>query len=142
MQERPKSKTAGQLTWPEVKQAFDNNAIVVFPLGAGCKEHGLHLPNNTDQIQAEYFASKIAEKHNVIIMPTITYSRFPAFLDYAGSTSLDTETCVAQYVPMCEQLHNQGAKAFYFINCVVSTTVALKQTQEKSENILFFRPQR
>ena len=38
-----------ETTWPEIEQAFNNNWPIILPLGAGCKEHGHHLPMNTDR---------------------------------------------------------------------------------------------
>lgn len=120
---------ASNATWLQTKHAFSNGQLVVIPLGAGCKEHGLHLPNNTDQLQADYFTAELAQRHSLVIMPTLTYAHYPAFVDYAGSTSLTNQNCIDQYVDICSQLHNQGATGFYFVNFGVSTTPSLESAQ-------------
>lgn len=120
-----KCKRAGRMTWQEVREEFAAGIPLVIPIGAGCKEHGLHLPNNTDQIQADYFAERLAEECDILVMPTITYNYFPAFTDYAGSVSMPIDHCVQLFVQLCEQWHAQGARGFYFLNMGVSTNVPL-----------------
>ncbi len=43
---------------------------------------------NTDQVQAEWLASRIADRVDALIWPTLTYGHYPAFVAYAGSGSL------------------------------------------------------
>ncbi len=126
-----RGKFAEELTWKAVEAEFKKERIVIVPLGAGCKEHGMHLPMNTDKILANYFAKQLAEKLPVLVMPTITYHYFPAFLNYAGSTSLDVETSRSILTTICEQWHKQGAKAFYILNFGVSTNKPLKAAQQQ-----------
>lgn len=130
-------KYAAKMNWKEVERIFNDGALVVIPIGAGCKEHGLHLPNNTDQIQVEYFAKKLSESSDIIVMPTITYGFYPAFIRYPGSASLTAEVSAQMFVQMCEMWHQQGAKSFYFLNYGVSTNKPLLEAQEilRTKNI-------
>ena len=41
------------MTWDAVARRIDNGAAAILPVGAAAKQHGLHLPLNTDRIQAE-----------------------------------------------------------------------------------------
>ena len=36
--------------------------VVILPIGAAAKQHGFHLPLNTDRVQAEWLAGRMAEK--------------------------------------------------------------------------------
>lgn len=126
-----KGKFAENLTWKDIEAEFKAGTIVVVPLGAACKEHGFHLPMNTDKILAEYFAKRLVENLPILVMPTITYHFFPAFLDYAGSTSLDMTTSQTIITTLCDQWHKQGARAFYILNFGVSTSKPLKAAQEQ-----------
>lgn len=128
--EELKGKYAEQITWKEVEEEFKAGAVVVVPLGAGCKEHGLHMPNSTDKILAEYFAEQLVKTHHVIVMPTITYSCFPAFTDYPGSTSLDVDLSTKIFTTLCEQWCDQGARQIYFLNFGVSTNRPLAAAKE------------
>ena len=46
------------LTWVEAEEALKEYEVVMIPLGARTKEHGLHLPLNNDWIMAEYLAAR------------------------------------------------------------------------------------
>ena len=39
----------GDLTWPEAARRVPESTVII-PFGAGAKEHGPHLPMNTDQV--------------------------------------------------------------------------------------------
>ena len=77
-----------RMTWNEVARRIDAGAAAILPIGAAAKQHGLHLPLNTDRIQAEWLAARLAESIDALIWPTLTYGHYPAFVEYAGSTSL------------------------------------------------------
>jgi creatinine amidohydrolase len=80
------------LTWNEVASRIANGAAAILPVGAGAKQHGFHLPMNTDRIQAEWLATRIANGFDGLIWPTVSYGHYPAFVDYAGSISLSAPT--------------------------------------------------
>jgi len=77
-----------QLTWDGVARRIERGAAAILPIGAAAKEHGFHLPLNTDRIQAEWLAAQLAERIDALILPTVTYGHYPAFVAYAGSVSL------------------------------------------------------
>jgi creatinine amidohydrolase len=76
------------LTWDEVERRIAKGALAVLPVGAAAKEHGWHLPMQTDQIQAEWLSARLAEAFDALVWPTLTYGYYPAFVSYAGSCSL------------------------------------------------------
>ena len=81
-----------RMTWDEVARHIGNGAAAILPVGAAAKEHGFHLPLNTDRIQAEWLASQLAERFDALIWPTLSYGYYPAFVAYAGSSSLSSAT--------------------------------------------------
>jgi creatinine amidohydrolase len=111
--------------WPEIEIAFQNALPVIIPLGANCKEHGLHLPMNTDFIIANYLADWVAENYSVILAPTIHTSFFPAFTDYPGSATLSAETASHYLIELCSGWYRQGARQFYVLNTGFSTNLPL-----------------
>src|SRR5579872_1358092 len=129
------------LTWPEIEQAFQDNYLVVIPLGAACKEHGYHLPMNTDLIMAEKLAEHVQQHYsNVLIAPPIIDSYFPSFEEYPGSLSLSLQTATELIVQRCLLWYKQGARKFYVINNGVSTNrplAAAKSLLEKYPELLF-----
>src|SRR5690242_21651300 len=49
------------LTWDRVGERLAAGTRAILPIGAGAKEHGLHMPMATDQVFADYFARVLAE---------------------------------------------------------------------------------
>jgi creatinine amidohydrolase len=90
-QDTSEHEVAG-LTWDRVKDRLAGRAAAILPIGAGSKQHGLHLPMATDQIFARYFARALADRIDALIWPTLSYGAYPAFVAYAGSVSLSSRT--------------------------------------------------
>jgi creatinine amidohydrolase len=113
-------KVAG-LTWDRVGERLLAGTRAILPIGAGAKEHGLHMPVATDQIFAEYFAHELAEKTNALIWPTLTYGAYPAFVAYAGSVSLDDETFKTLVTEIADAIIDSGAKSLFILDTGLST---------------------
>jgi creatinine amidohydrolase len=114
------------LTWPRAEPLLGPDAVVVIPLGAGSKEHGMHLLLSNDQKLADYFAARVVEQAAVVVAPTMTYHYFPAFGEYPGSTSLRLETARDLTVDVVRSLARHGPRRFYVLNTGVSTVKALE----------------
>jgi creatinine amidohydrolase len=114
------------LTWLDARQALTAETIVLIPLGAAAKEHGPHLRLDNDRILAEYLAGRVAEQENVVVAPTLTYHFYPAFVAYAGSTSLRLETARDMVIDVIASLAAFGPRRFYVLNTGVSTVRALE----------------
>lgn len=110
-----------RLTWPEAEVLLHADTVAVIPLGAATKEHGPHLPLNTDWLQAEYFARRVREAAPVLLLPTVAYNHYPAFTEYPGSVSLGHDTARDTVVDICRSLERHGARRFYVINIGIST---------------------
>ncbi len=115
------SARVAHLPWDEVARRMAGGALAVLPVGAGAKEHGLHLPMNTDQIQAEWLADAIAAHMDALIWPTLTYGFYPAFTAYPGSVSLSAPTFQAVLGELSAGLLKQGARAVLILNTGLST---------------------
>lgn len=80
------------MNWETVRARLAAGAPTILPVGAGTKEHGLHLPLGTDAVQAKAYALHAARRCHGLVWPTMTYGHYPAFTAYAGSTSLEAAT--------------------------------------------------
>jgi creatinine amidohydrolase len=109
------------LTWPEAEQALAELPTLLLPVGARTKEHGHHLPLNNDWLIAEYLARRVAERTPVLVLPTLQYGHYPAFLEYPGSVSLRRNVFRDVVIDICQSLITQGAKRFYLLNTGIST---------------------
>lgn len=126
-----KSLKLEDLTWVEAEDALKEYEVVMIPLGARTKEHGPHLPLNNDWILAEYLAGRVAEEVPVVIMPTIQYGYYPAFLEYPGSVSLKQDTFKEVLKDICISMNGYGVKKFYILNTGVSTIRGLAPAAEE-----------
>src|SRR6266700_4999868 len=80
------------MVWDEAARHIAGGAAAILPIGAAAKQHGFHLPLNTDRIQAEWLSARLAERFDALIWPTLSYGHYPAFTEYAGSSSLSLPT--------------------------------------------------
>ncbi|GAB4130706.1 MAG: creatininase family protein [Roseiflexaceae bacterium] len=119
-----------QLTWVEAEALLTPETVVVIPLGAASKEHGPHLPLNTDARLATYLTEQIAVQVPVVITPLVNLHFYPAFVEYPGSITLRQETARDLIIDICTSLAAFGPHRFYVLNTGVSTVRALLPAQE------------
>jgi creatinine amidohydrolase len=118
------------LTWIEAERVLRPETVVVLPIGAAAKEHGPHLRLDNDERLAEGYARLVAEAADVVVAPTVTYSFYPAFAEYPGSTSLRLETARDMVIDVVRSLARHGPRRFYALNTGVSTARALAPAAE------------
>ncbi len=120
-----KGRRLDTMTWPEAEECLRAGPLVVVPVGARTKEHGHHLPLNTDWLMAEHLTEVVLERCDVLAVPTLQYGHYPAFVDYPGSVSLERETFQDVVVSICRCLARHGAGCFYVLNTGISTNRSL-----------------
>ena len=124
----PKGRLLARMSWVEAKAALTADTVVVIPIGGESKEHGPHLPLDTDHRQAEYFKQRVLTAADVVVAPTVNYSYYPAFVEYPGSTSLSLPVARDMLLDVVHGIAKFGPRRFYVINIGVSTNVPLAQT--------------
>jgi len=122
-----------KLTWIEAEEAIRKHDVVLIALGARTKEHGPHLPLNNDFTMAEYLKEQVSKEVPVIILPTLQYGYYPAFLEYPGSISLQHDTFKNVIIDICNSFNGYGIRKFYILNTGVSTLRPLKDAAEELE---------
>ncbi|WP_315834326.1 creatininase family protein [Bradyrhizobium prioriisuperbiae] len=110
-----------RMIWDQVAQRIDSGAAAILPVGAGAKEHGFHLPMNTDQIQAEWLSDRLADRFGAIIWPTVSYGAYPAFAAYAGSSSLTETTFEAVIREIAGGILGFGCRKLLVVDTGIST---------------------
>ena len=110
-----------RMHWDEVARRIGDGAVAILPIGAAAKQHGFHLPLNTDRIQAEWLAGRMAEKIDALVWPTLSYGHYPAFVEYAGSSSLSISTFEALVREVAGQILGSGCSKLLVLNTGVST---------------------
>ncbi len=80
-----KGKRLAELTWEEARDVMATRPVALLPIGGGAKEHGPHLPCGTDQMVVEELARRVVEAYPVLLLPTLAYAYYPAFVEWPGS---------------------------------------------------------
>jgi creatinine amidohydrolase len=119
------------LTWIEAEKALKEYEVILIALGARTKEHGPHLLLKNDYVMAEYLKERVIEEVPVIVLPTLQYGYYPAFLEYPGSVSIQAETFKNLIADICQSMNGYGIKKFYILNTGVSTLRPLAQAKEE-----------
>jgi creatinine amidohydrolase len=116
-----------RLTWDEVARRIAEDAAAILPIGAVAKQHGFHLPLSTDRIQAERFAAKLAERIDALIWPPLSYGYYPAFTEYAGSSSLSASTFEAVVHEIAAGILDNGCQKLFVLNTGISTLAPVER---------------
>jgi len=119
------------LTWVEAEKALKTHEVVLIALGARTKEHGPHLLLKNDYLLAEYYKKRVAREVPVILLPTLEYGYYPAFLEYPGSVSIGPETFKTMVMDICRSISGHGPRKFYVLNTGISTVGPLKAAAEE-----------
>ena len=122
----PKGVWLETLSWPQAKEKIDAHWPVVVPIGAIAKEHGAHLPLNTDYLVARELGKRIAAVLPVIIAPVITLGYYPAFVRYPGTQHLRPDTFQALLKDVFDKLVRDGVRHIAVVNTGVSTEAPLR----------------
>ncbi len=114
------------LTWPEAKARFDEGAVVLVPVGAASKEHGHHLPLETDALLARHLAARVMATLPVVVAPVVGFGYYPAFVRYPGSQHLRSETFIALMTDILRKFVDDGVERLAVLNTGVSTEAPLR----------------
>ena len=122
-----------ELTWKEAEQALPAADLVVLPLGARLKAHGLHLPLNNDWLMAEELTRRVLSRCslNIVLLPTLQHHHYPGLVEYPGSINLSRETSRKLVVDICLSLVPFGARRFFILNTGISTIRALEPARQE-----------
>ena len=131
-------------TWQQVQRALDDDLLCLLPIGASCKEHGPHLPLNTDLVQANWIAEQLALSFKAIVWPVVSYGYYPAFVEYPGSWSISEKTFVECVVDIIESIAKHGRNKIVLLNTGISTIKPLEEVVRMlaKSNRFQYRPHR
>lgn len=111
------------LSWDVVAARIAQGSVAILPVGAGAKEHGFHLPMNTDAVVAKALAVPLADRFDALIWPTVSYGFYPAFVNYAGSSTLSAETFEKLIEEITTSLLGFGVKTVLVLDTGISTMI-------------------
>ncbi|MBN1965270.1 MAG: creatininase family protein [Anaerolineae bacterium] len=114
------------ITWEEARDAVERYPVALLPIGGGSKEHGPHLPLGTDQLVVDDLARRVVEAAPVMLLPTLAYAYYPAFVDWAGSVSIEAKHFTDFVGDIIRSLYRHGTRKFLILDGGVSTHPPLK----------------
>jgi creatinine amidohydrolase len=123
-----------RLTWDEVARRLARGAAAILPIGAASKQHGFHLPMNTDRVQAEWLAARLADRFDALIWPTVTYGHYPAFVDYDGSISLSAGVFEGLIHEIAAGIVRFGCRALFVLDSGISTLAPVDRALARLAN--------
>jgi creatinine amidohydrolase/Fe(II)-dependent formamide hydrolase-like protein len=109
------------LTWLEAKARFDDNPVVIIPIGAAAKAHGAHLPLKADALTARALGQRLIERLPVVAAPVVGFGYYPAFTPFAGSQHLTADTFKAVLRELIASVIAHGVERIALVNTGVST---------------------
>jgi len=114
------TNTMADMSWTEIKQYADRNAIVLLPIGV-IEEHGPHLCSATDIYTAHIYCLSIKQKleqngFSVIIAPPFYWGICQAAKGFIGSFNIKEETAYALLFDILTSLKDFGFKRVFGIN--------------------------
>jgi creatinine amidohydrolase len=115
------------LTWPEIKEMWDDNKVVVQLIGA-IEQHGPHLPLCTDiapKVEcARRAITKASEKIKVFMAPPVPWGYSTLQMDipgevdrYPGSLTLTPELLMNLVCTLCDGFIRANFRKILLLNC-------------------------
>jgi len=123
-----------EMTWREFADVIKDNKIIVIPVGAAAKEHGPHLPLNTDYLLAREFVQRVSRHVEIIAAPVIRFGYYPAFASYPGSLGISDTLFYELVYSVLTGLVNFGVEKVAILNTGVSTTPMLEKVVRTIED--------
>lgn len=110
-----------ELTWEEAVEAYQKYSVALLPIGGGTKEHGAHLPLGTDLFVVDELARRVLEATPVLLLPSLAYAYYPAFVDWTGSVSISAQHFADFVSDIVRSMHRHGIRKFVILDGGVST---------------------
>lgn len=120
------------MTWDAVEARLSEGAPALLGIGAAAKEHGLHLPMNTDAIQAEWLCQEVSSRTGALWWPPLTLGYYPAFTDFPGSITLSLQTFMTLLREVALEILQWKPNSLFVLDTGVST---LKPAAEALKDI-------
>jgi creatinine amidohydrolase len=123
-----------KLYGPDWYEALEQYDVAVLPLGAASKEHGYHLPNQTDYLEAEAFKQAVVDRLPVLMLPTFGFGYYPAFVDWPGSLHLSPTTFRMVIGDVSDCLAEAGIRKMFLLDTGLSTRPVLEIVAREAQS--------
>ncbi len=113
----PEKYKYAQLTWPEIKEKAERQAVILLPFGA-VEDHGPHLPLDTDNIIVEAVCTETARrmKGETLVMPLVAYGFDDHHMDFPGAVTVDMQTLIDYVADVACSVARHGFTHILIVN--------------------------
>lgn len=105
----------GNETWRDLEEYFDEESIVMVPVGA-TEQHGPHLPLSTDALIAEAFAREAADRAGLACTPTIDIGVSSHHRQFHGTMWADARAFREYVESITRNLTGHGIDRVIYVN--------------------------
>jgi creatinine amidohydrolase len=120
------------LSWDEVRDAVAARPFALLPFGA-IEEHGPHLPLGTDSYLADQLATRIAERAELLRLPTMPYGQVWSLGRFPGTLSVRDETLVALIADLADGLERSAVRGLVMFSAHLGNAAALRAASRRLE---------
>lgn len=115
-----------QMPWPDVAEKLKHIPAAILPIGA-TEQHGPHMGCGMDAVLADKLCKAVAEKTNVMMLPTMPYGcsighsqRWP------GTIALQPKTLIDLIKEMGDWAYYGGVRKLFIVNTHVTNAAPLR----------------
>ena len=101
--------------WPDLEAYFAEESLALVPLGS-TEQHGPHLPEGTDHLIAEGFATAAVERTGYLRTPTINVGVSPHHRQFHGTMWVDAPVFRDYVESFTRNLASHGIDRVIFVN--------------------------
>lgn len=115
------------MTWPEVREAAENNRVPLIPVGS-TEQHGPHLPTKTDALLAYEIckAAAIEIPEMAIVTPPVNYGYNEHHLDFPATIHISYQTLIQFVIDIGKSLAHHGFRRIIIVNGHGSNTAPME----------------
>jgi creatinine amidohydrolase len=106
----------GDLTWPEVDKAANQNKVIFLPVGS-TEQHGPHLPIDVDNLIATRICLEAGRRapDRILVAPIIPYGYNIHALDYPGTVHVSYQPYIEFCLAVCKSFAYHGFKRIVIV---------------------------
>jgi creatinine amidohydrolase len=107
----------GQMTWPEIQEAAEQERVVLLPVGV-IEQHGYHLPTQVDTFLADRICGLAAARmpDRAIVVPPVTHGYVPHHMDFPGTITVRGQVFIDYVVDVCKSIVSHGFQKLLILN--------------------------
>lgn len=121
----PRRCVLAEMTRDEAAARLAEHPVALLPIGA-TEQHGDHLPLGTDNILAEEYARRIAERIDGVVLPAVPFGYSWVWQDVPGTITVGHRTIEAYLADVIDSAERSGVAKLVIVDGHESNTTTMK----------------